>query len=85
MKVVDSKGFHYEVEVDHSPSFGLSTAKYLGRIISVIDSGRICAPSSDDDREHEEYEERVAQMMDQNESDLQPACKQYFDEHKQHE
>jgi polyphosphate kinase 2 (PPK2 family) len=83
MKVYDSNEFYYEVYVTHSPSFGLSTANYLGRIISVVQHYKLAEPDSDNDAEWEEYDERFAEYMDEAESDLYPACKEYFDHNRQ--
>lgn len=83
MKVEDSHGFHYEVDVTHSPSYGLSVAYYHGRIIASLTTDKLYQPSGDNDREWEEYEERFCEIMDAAESDLLPTCKQYFDYNKQ--
>lgn len=36
-------------------------------------------PQSDDDREWEEYNERLGEWMDENDANITPACKEYFD------
>jgi hypothetical protein len=79
IKISDSKGFVYEVQVKHSPGFGFSTAYYYGRIIAQVDEYKLRSPFGDDDREWEEYQERLYEFMDQAEADITPSCKEYFD------
>lgn len=79
IKVEDSKGFIYEVDLEHSPHFGFTTAYYRGRIIEQCDSYRILEPTGDDDREWEIYEERAAEWRDEILSNIKPRCKEHFD------
>lgn len=79
IKIEDSKGFVYEVDIDHSPQFGFSTAYYRGRIIDQYDLHKIYPPSSDDDHEWEKYQDRFAEWRDEVLVNLKPKCKAYFD------
>jgi len=80
IRVRDSKGFHYEVTVDHAPHLGFSTAYYMGRVIAQVDEGKLSKPYSDDDREWEKYEESLVTYMEKAEIDIIPGCVKYFDE-----
>lgn len=79
IKVADSKDFVYEVDLEHSPHLGFTTAYYRGSIIGQCELGRILQPQSDDDREWEEYQERFAEWRDEILTNLKPTCKSYFD------
>lgn len=79
VKVEDTMGFVYEVQVQHAHEFGFSTAFYKGRPIAQVVEYKITPPIGDDDREWEEHEERVSEFMDAADSDIMPALKEYFD------
>lgn len=79
LKVYDRLGFHYEVTVKHDPWIGISIAYYDDDIIASREYGRsLCPPQSDDDREWEDYEQRLHELADEIETDLGPMCKEYF-------
>lgn len=81
-KVVDTKGFHYEVTLKHSPQWGFSTAYYAGRVIAQVDlGGAPRKPMSDDDGEWERYEERFSEWTDEIKYNMTPKCVDYFDNH----
>lgn len=82
LKVYDSKGFHYEVQVKHQPHLGISTAYYKGSIIDVLEYGKLSMPFNDDDSAWERYEEDLAEWKCRAQVDLQPKCKEYFDKMK---
>lgn len=77
--IADSKDFRYEVELKHSPGFGFSTAYYKGSIIGQVQLYRVSKPYSDDDREWEMYEERFLEWRDEILTNMNPICKQHFD------
>lgn len=83
IKVNDSCGFHYEVELVHQPHFGFSNALYQGGVIAQVQLGRITEPFSDSDREWEEYEQRFSEWTDEIKINITPQCVQYFDSHYQ--
>lgn len=58
LKVIDNHGFVYEVRVIHFPEIGISFASYKGEKIDRFEYGPYRQPTSDDDQEWEEYEER---------------------------
>lgn len=78
IKVYDDKGFHYEVEIKHTPHFGISFAYYQGRIIASREYGRIHEPIGDNDQDWERYEELLSEWKDAAITDLSPSCKEYF-------
>lgn len=79
IKIVDSKGFHYEVEYRYQPHFGLVFAYYRDRIIGNVEYGRIMQPMGDNDAEWECYEEMFCEFQDMAKTDLYPKCQHYFD------
>ncbi len=79
IKITDSKGFHYEVEVRYQPYFGLAVAYYMGDIILQVEHWKLHQPSGDNDAEWESYEEKFNEWSDMAKTDLYPACKAYFD------
>lgn len=80
VQIQDEKGFQYEVQIEHTPHFGFSTAYYYGAIIGQVELGRmlLLEPQSDDDREWEQYEERFSEWMDDVKSNLIPIAQSYF-------
>lgn len=80
--VRDSRDFRYEVQLEHSPHFGFSTAYYNGRVIAQCDFQKLHEPYSDDDREWEWYEQKLGEWKDEVKSNLQRSCREYFDNKK---
>jgi hypothetical protein len=79
MRVYDSKNFYYEVQVQHLPQFGTSTASYRGERIARREYGRgPLPPWGESDAEHEAYQESLAEWCDAAESDLALICHEYF-------
>lgn len=81
LKIIDSKGFHYEVVIEHQPHHGFSNALYLDRIIGQVELNKLREPFSDDDAEWEAYEERFGEWKDEILVNMARICKSYFDEH----
>lgn len=79
IRVHDSRDFHYEVQVEHTPHFGFSTAYYNGRVIAQADYQKLHEPYSDDDAEWEWYEQKLEEWKDEVKSNLQRSCCEYFD------
>jgi hypothetical protein len=76
--VHDDKGFHYEVNLEHRPNLGFSSALYNGNIIGQVELGKIHEPLGDDDREWENYEERFAEWTDEIKTNIIPICENHF-------
>jgi len=79
IKVTDSRGFHYDVEIRYEPHFGLAFAYFNESIIADVQYGRITQPISDDDSEWDRYQESCVEFSQMVKSDLCPKCKNYFD------
>lgn len=80
--VQDEKGFNYEVEFEHKPHHGFSTAYYKGDIIGQVELGKLSMPYSDDDEEWERYEHTLSEWKDEIMSRLKPICEKYFNKEK---
>jgi hypothetical protein len=74
------KGFIREVNIEHSPHHGFSTAYYKGSIIAQAELGKIREPIGDDDREWEMYEERFDEWRGDMLTILKNNCTIYFNE-----
>lgn len=66
--------FLYDVDIEHSPHFGFSTAYYRGHILAQCELGRIVEPLGDDDKEWEMYEERYSEWRDEILTNLKRIC-----------
>lgn len=86
IKIESSSGFNYEVELHHRPHFGYTNAQYKNGIIAQVELGRmrLIQPDGDDDKEWEEYEERLAEWTDEIKVNIIPKCKEWFDRSEQH-
>ena len=83
LKVYDDHGFYYEVTLDHKPHYGFSNALYQDQIIGQVELGRMYAPYfGDDDREWEQYEERLEEWKDEIKVNMKPLCEKYFNERR---
>lgn len=82
IKVTDKHGFHYEVTLQHQPHHGFSSAVYGGSIIAQVELGRILSPTSDNDHEWEQYEERLSEWTDEIKVNIIPKCEEYFNNKK---
>ncbi len=78
LKVHDKHGFHYDVEIAHTPNHGFSTVHYKGSIIADCQLGRILEPMGDNDAEWERYEQLRSEWKDEIMSNLKPKCVEYF-------
>lgn len=73
------KVYDFEVTVKHYPWIGVSIAYYNDEQIASREYGRsLCPPYSDDDKEWEVYEQKLHELADEIETDLEPMCKEYF-------
>lgn len=59
--VTDTLGFIHEVKIKNYPHLGFSTAFYKDEIIAEHNSYKIHQPTSDNDAEHERYEELLSE------------------------
>lgn len=80
--VRDKDGFVYNVTIKHHPATGVSIAYYNDARIASREYGRMLPPTSDDDKEWEEWEERFREWADGSITDLRIECKQYFDNNR---
>lgn len=80
LKIVDLKGFHFEVTVSHRPAAGISVATYEGKLLASREYGRFSLPATDDDRDWEEFHERFHDFIGGPMSDLERTCSQYFNQ-----
>lgn len=78
LKIVDQKGFHFDVIVTHRPASGFSVATHEGEALATREYGKFSLPSSDDDREWEEFQERFHDFIGGPMSDLERSCKEHF-------
>lgn len=76
--ITDKLGFIYRVVIKHSPQFGFSTAFYEDDIIAQAEYGRMYPPTSDNDKEWEEFEEHFLEWSGAAITDLELMCKEYF-------
>ncbi len=58
LNIMDKHGFHYACTVHHHPDVGVSILYHDDDRIDQMEYGVHRPPQSDDDREHEEYQER---------------------------
>lgn len=85
LKIIDKYGFHYNVLVKHNPRIGISIAYFEDEPIAQREYGKCCYyPVSDHDAEWESYEQRLHELADEMETDLNPLCIDYFN-NKLHE
>lgn len=81
IKVVDNRGFYYEVKVEHHPELGISFAKYRELLIDRFEYGRYIPPLGDDDREWEEFQERFNESAGGDAlAHFEHSCKEYFNQ-----
>jgi len=79
IKITNNAGFYYQVVVEHSPNIGVSIAFHDDLRIASREYGRCCRPpTSDDDRDWEEYEEKLHELADEIETDLMTVCESHF-------
>ena len=80
IKVQSSKGFVYEVTIEHHPGIGLSMAYYKGATrIARREYSKLTPPIGDNDSDWERYEESLAEWKSAAIADLTPECKIHFD------
>lgn len=76
--ITDTYGFVHRVSFSHYPTIGLTIA-YIGDVrIASREYGKMSQPTSDDDGEWEEWEERFREWTDEIISDLKLECELYF-------
>jgi hypothetical protein len=78
IKVTDKMGFVYTVTVKHWPVTGISIAYHDDRRIAQREYGRMLPPTSDNDREWEQWQERFREWADASISDLILDCVSHF-------
>lgn len=78
-KIIDGKGFVYEVKFEHAPQHGHSIAYYKFQPIADVSYGKMSAPpDTDDDGEWEAWQERFDEWVGPHLEDLVRMCKEYF-------
>ncbi len=80
IQIIDSHGFRHLVVINHHPELGLSIAWHDRKRIASREYGRMMPPTSDTDKEWEEWEERFREFADGIISDLQLSCREYINE-----
>lgn len=79
MLVYDANRYRYEVDVEHHPRSGISTATYRGQQIAQREYCRgPLPPWGDSDAEHEAYQARLAEWCEAAEVDLALRCQEHF-------